>query len=683
MEDLNVTNYTADVVKKKKKTGVIIGVAAAVLVGGSGVAYAAVPVVHNTVNMAVMSPEKYCESVYENSIDKCIKDYEPIIQAAEKITGGSMTMTVEPDSDTMSMVESYIGNEIFDKLSISIDGSRNDSSMSGALTLSADDKEVISANVLGFSESGKIYAQVPGLSDKYLYVDCNDTFGEDVGQLYKNNMKKVDPSVYSDYKDLFNKYSKKFIKVIDKGTSKLEKGVEGKAADVNYKYNQVTTVLKADDLNPFIQELAEEIKNDEKLKGLIEKTYGKKFLDEIYDEVDNTDSDHDSCKVENDITVKTLIDQEGTIRGIDFSQDEDQIGFISAKEDKNVGFELLSSNQAVISVKAEQKDDSYTGTLTVNHEEENCVIDFKDLEVVNDMYINGSVSMDLSELTDNQFKTLALSFKAVDNGQNISTDISGVGKFSFDFLTSKESKKDAEEPRDAINVKDINEYLDGVDVEAYLNEASEKLGFTYDQLETIVQGIQSMFGIDDHSQQYNDDDYDYNYDDDDFNFDDDSSIDSDSDASLDDDFSNGYVDIKQPFEDIKFVINGKEAQLPAITAEMMPEGTSDKKIAGGEFESVSNQDSTFSMSFQNPSSDEQPAYQCELFSISSTSENVNFSVNTIKVGSTIADLKMRFPDAQVNDDTTSLLISDSTTQSGTIGISIDDGVVTGITCYFM
>ncbi len=192
MENINVTNYTADVVKKKKKTGVIIGAAAAVLVGGSGVAYAAVPVVHNTVNMTVMSPEKYCIDVYENSIDKCFKEHDGQIQAGKKISGGSFTMTVEPDSDTMSLIESQLGQEIFDKLSISVDAKTGDSSVSGKLSLSADDKEVASANYFGFSESGKIYAQVPGLSEKYLYADCNDLMGDDFSQSYIKRMKKTD-----------------------------------------------------------------------------------------------------------------------------------------------------------------------------------------------------------------------------------------------------------------------------------------------------------------------------------------------------------------------------------------------------------------------------------------------------------------------------------------------------------
>ncbi len=55
----NNSEIIANVVPKKKKTGVIAGAAAAVVLGGSGVAYAAVPAVHNTVNMAVMKPEKY------------------------------------------------------------------------------------------------------------------------------------------------------------------------------------------------------------------------------------------------------------------------------------------------------------------------------------------------------------------------------------------------------------------------------------------------------------------------------------------------------------------------------------------------------------------------------------------------------------------------------------------------
>ena len=546
MDNLNVTNYSADVVTKKKKPGVIIGVAAAVLVGGSGVAYAAVPVVHNTVNMAVMSPEKYCIDVYENSIDKCFKEYDEKTEVGKKLSGGNFKFTFEPDSDSISLVESQLGNELFDKISISVDAKTNDSSVSGKVLLSADDKEVASANYLGFSESGKIYAQVPGLSEKYLYADCNELLGEDFSETYKNILKKADPEIYNDYKELLETYSKDFIKIIPKGTSELEKGIEGKVADVNYKYNQVTTVLKADDINPFIQDFTNKIKNDQKIKDLCENIYGKSLTEEIFNNISDSS---DIEKVEKDVTVKTYIDAEGTIRGIDLNDGVNQLGFVVAKDGKNIGFELQCSNKAVVSLKAVQSGDSYTGTLTTTGEYEDSdqlVINFENFEVVDDMYINGSISTDLSEFTDDQFNNLSLSFNATENGQNVSTEIPGVGKFSVDLSTSNGDQQGVEEPEDAVSVEDIDQYLEGVDTRKYLDETLGKLGLTYEQVESLVQGIQSIYGMSNYS-----DDYEYDFDDDDFNYDDDLNYDDDFNYD-DDDFNFDDTDFSFDDSDINF-----------------------------------------------------------------------------------------------------------------------------------
>ena len=63
----------ADVVSapaNKTGKGTVIAAAAAVVIGGAGIACATVPAVRNAIRMAVMKPDDYCAYVYQRTFDR-------------------------------------------------------------------------------------------------------------------------------------------------------------------------------------------------------------------------------------------------------------------------------------------------------------------------------------------------------------------------------------------------------------------------------------------------------------------------------------------------------------------------------------------------------------------------------------------------------------------------------------
>ena len=443
--DDNMQNYQSEVTgivkKSKKPIAIIAAVTAVVLVGGCGVAYATVPVVQNTVKMAIMSPEKYCADVYDNCIDKLKEDtdkkYKRISDGDDSIENISVstTLNAELSGTVMSLVEDQLGYEIFDKLSLSADiySDMADSTGEIKLNIKADDNSVITANVIADLKEEMIYYQIPEMSDKYISTDLSGSIGD--MDISEEGLRLTTDLSIDDFDDVLPRYAEILTEIIKNSECELEKGCEGSVRGVDYKYNKIITTLDQDDYEDLLNNIADEWEDDDVLKKyyietlkLSEEDY-ETFSDDLRDAADEIKEED----VEN--TVETLVDSEGTIRGITLSDDEtdEELSFVMAKDGNDVAIELNCADEFIVGIDAEEDDDEYTGKLEITSDTESFSLTFKDFKVIDDKFISGSIGCDLSELTDSNMGKINLDFEKVDDAQRVSTEISGVGKFSIDF----------------------------------------------------------------------------------------------------------------------------------------------------------------------------------------------------------------------------------------------------------
>lgn len=686
--DDNMQNYQSEVTgvvkKSKKPVAIIAAVTAVVLIGGCGVAYAAVPVVQNTVKMAIMSPEKYCADVYDNFIDEFKKDTD---EKYKSISGGndnienisvSTTINAELSGTVMSLVEDQLGYEIFNKISLSADiySDMADSTGEIKLNLKADDDSVITANIIADLKNEMMYYQIPEMSDKYISTDLSGSIGD--MDISEEGLRLTTDLSIDDFDDVLPRYAEILTDVIKNGESELEKGCEGTVRGVDYKYNKIITTLDQNDYEDLLNNIADEWEDDDVLKKYYTETL--KMSEEDYDAVSDEIRDAADNIKEDDVenTVETLVDSEGTIRGIIISEEEteDELSFIMAKDGNDVAIELNCADEFIVGIDAEEDNDEYTGKLEVTADTDSLSLTFEDFKVIDDKFISGSIGCDLSEVTDSNLGKINLDFEKVDDTQRISTEINGIGKFSIDI--KQEYNKDKEEiktPENAISSDDMDQYLEDADTEKALSDICDALKIKKEDAETIVQGIMGNFnnGIGGIS------DSDYS---DDIVYSDDSEYSDDFDDSDTYVYDNNDMTVEYSFNALDINLNNEKVVFPVINPSLVPEKSKAAMVEPGEYTNIYEDDQSVSLSLMNNTENQLAVPECSLVGIDIYGDNMNASVNGIKIGSSIEDVKKAFGITDdIASDISSIYVDDSDGTFSSVSIGFEDGIVTNISLY--
>ena len=680
--DDNMQNYQSEVTgvvkKSKKPVAIIAAVTAVVLIGGCGVAYAAVPVVQNTVKMAIMSPEKYCADVYDNFIDEFKKDtdekYKSISGGNDNIENISVSTTVnaELSGTVMSLVEDQLGYEIFNKISLSADiySDMADSTGKIKLNIKADDNSVITANAITDLKEEMIYYQIPEMSDKYISTDLSGSIGD--MDISEEGLRLTTDLSIDDFDDVLPRYAEILTDVIKNSESELEKGCEGTVRGVDYKYNKIITTLDQNDYEDLLNNIADEWEDDDVLKKYYTETL--KMSEEDYDAVSDEIRDAADNIKEDDVdnTVETLVDSEGTIRGIIISEEEteDELSFIMAKDGNDVAIEINCADEFIVGIDAEEDNDEYTGKLEVTADTDSLSLTFEDFKVIDDKFISGSIGCDLSEVTDSNLGKINLDFEKVDDTQRISTEINGIGKFSIDI--KQEYNKDKEEiktPENAISSDDMDQYLEDADTEKALSDICDALKIKKEDAETIVQGIMGNFnnGIGGISDSEYSDDIVYS---DDFD---------DSDTYV---YDNNDMTVEYSFNALDINLNNEKVVFPVINPSLVPEKSKAAMVEPGEYTNIYEDDQSVSLSLMNNTENQLAVPECSLVGIDIYGDNMNASVNGIKIGSSIEDVKKAFGITDdIASDISSIYVDDSDGTFSSVSIGFEDGIVTNISLY--
>jgi len=200
------------------------------------------------------------------------------------------------------------------------------------------------------------------------------------------------------------------------------------------------------------------------------------FAGDDYDEaVENVrhyfdDSMNESC------SLVTYVDARGDIRGASFSVDDtEKAGFITAKSGNNIAVKASADSCSVVVTAAEQ-DEKYTGEFKLNTDDSDMVFSFEDFYVIDEKFISGVISADMSEITDENISTLSLLFEKDGDAQKISTDINDFGNISVLYRNYTESAADIQVPADSIDISNADQYLSEIDTAEFITKLCAALG---------------------------------------------------------------------------------------------------------------------------------------------------------------------------------------------------------------
>ena len=269
--------------KDKKKTGLIIGVAAAAAVA----AIALVLIfcwngVSAFFDRTFLSPEDYLVKVESKAVAELTGELTQaygtsMANTDRKATQMEMQLTV--GDEILSMAEAALqqqGMEMeldwLSDIKLVLDANSNDDAIQASLGIGLGEDTILTADVIYDIAGPVIYMAIPELNDAYMSVDMSDEFsGVDMAGIMKKNMElqeallKAMPSE-AELNDLIDRYVKialSQIKNVEKESDKIT--VDG--------VSQSVVVLKAKitekDLYAIMAEILEEAENDKVLKKVL------------------------------------------------------------------------------------------------------------------------------------------------------------------------------------------------------------------------------------------------------------------------------------------------------------------------------------------------------------------------------------------------------------------------------
>lgn len=476
----NNSEILADVVETKKHTGRVIAAAAAVVVGGSALAYTASPVFRNTVKLACMKPEKYCASVYEKSFDILNREIED--SPYSDANAAEITVSADPDDEMLDGIKSMLGSSMFDVLDFSINAVQDGDKEKAVMSVEADDRHVVSVEAV---KSGTMCCfRIPEASDRYLSYDLKET-----DEFLSIGSEATDISA-GELTDIIRRYDRIVLDYLSASDSSVERRYRGEAEGVSYVYNRIVTSFSPDDMKAIAGRIADEMMNDDALRKAAEDSSETDY-DSLTDSIRHLFDDSDET-----YSLITYVDARGDIRGISFSTDgNEKASYITARNGSNIVMKASYEDDTAVTVTAAEQEGGYTGEFRIKTDDTDQVFYFEDLTVIDNRFISGEISSDISDLTDGKVTKLALLFSKEDDSQKISTDIKGAGSISVLYRSYRTEETDIQIPENTVDMREADKYLMDIDMTKFLTDLYSSLGIDSRALSGLLwnYGASDMF----------------------------------------------------------------------------------------------------------------------------------------------------------------------------------------------
>lgn len=380
--------------KKGKKTGLIIGVAAAAAVA----AIALVLIfcwngVSAFFDRTFLSPEDYLVKVESNAVAELTGEltqaYGTSMANTEK-NAAQMEMHLTVGDEILSLLETALqqqGMEMemdwLSDIKLVMDTNSNDDAVQASLGVGLGDDTILTADVIYDIAGSMIYLAIPEVSDAYLSVDMGEQItGEDVGMIMQKSLKlqrdllKAMPSE-AEMNDMIDRYVKialSQIKNVEKESDKIT--VDG--------VSQSVVVLKAKitekDLYAIAAKMLEEAEDDKVLKKVLtamsdytnamnelsgyayeEVDLYQEFVSTIPDALEELEWLEENADKSNYLKLNVYVDMNGDVRGHELTvytngeKEMDPISYITVVKGNTTYTEAELAEVVITGEKTEKK----------------------------------------------------------------------------------------------------------------------------------------------------------------------------------------------------------------------------------------------------------------------------------------------------------------------------------------
>ncbi|MDE5917473.1 MAG: hypothetical protein K2G62_05035 [Oscillospiraceae bacterium] len=671
-------------VKKKHKALFAAVAAVVVLAGGSAAAYGFIPSVKNTVNMAVMSDDKYYHWVESENAEDTAEDISEIYQKIIDSAANESEFQLKADLNSeaiSSLIESFqngagasgdFASDIKIPESISIDAASKIEEGNATVTYSLKADENALATLNGFIKDTILYYEVPELSKDYLSFNIDDITslmalsGEygptnyNFDDILKNALNGKQFENYftpDELEALLNKYTELVYSNIE--DVKITKGDE---------YNTATANLDLGTLYSIASDFLDEAEND---KTIIDFAVKQGYTEEQYTNAVKALQDQmGDLEVKGGktvLTMKVFIDKSGNICGRSFTDPENttEIKYLCKRDGHDIDLEFLISTvdfDFSVTGDLKEKSDKLNGTINVSVKDEstdtNFAVNIEDLESVgkNKEYLNGTISLDLSSLNAGVY---SLKMDSDGNSQTISTDITvnGTNYAKLSLYTSKKVTSElpafdsSKKTYDIINnTNAMEEYISNADLTGFMNKIGDAFGIS--DLGSMIFGTTNNI------------------------IDVPNPIDvPDPDDDFDDTLSSTY-----DFSKLKFQLNGTDVSFPSkIDGILNYVKVDTDKVAAGDFLFLSSDDYTISVSLDNNGSSDVAPEECVVSGVSIYEGSaLNFTIDGFAIGDDVSKAAEKYG-VKITDDSFGYFnVYDTASSWNTVTFSFSEGKIAGI-----
>lgn len=516
----------------KKKTGAkvaAVGVGAAVLLGGGGVAaYNLSDYVKNQVKLATMDAPEYYEWVMEenaakaaDSIAESYDEYIDLLGKGQKADVAfkyeasdavkELLLTDLPASDETQPIIDLV-NDI-KSVSMGVNAQVKDNNMVGSVYANLNDESLVTIDMAVDYENLACYYRIPELKEQWLGMDLSEAMTQaEADAEFSAVMDKVtafsenpaDILSVKELDELITKYSTLWCS--DVKNAELEKKKDVKIGDITVEYTVITAEIDGKTAYNMLESYVKTASEDKLLKEIVterlEICSGDEF-DTVLDEALTSLEDEKESMTEDDTTIDliTYVDPKGVVRGVSLVDPEgtEVIDYVIGLEDDDVYGELsldLGEDGTYSAVlEAVKKKDAYTGDIEVFAGSDTvATVGFKDLEVVDEKmgYVNGVVSFTLPEIDPIE---LNLSSDGKSQEISLALNIDGTDYGKFIITTSSEEIEKVEMPdvKDAFMIDaetaDLEGYVTEDEAMTFVSDLLAKLGIDEEMAEGLLSGM--------------------------------------------------------------------------------------------------------------------------------------------------------------------------------------------------
>ncbi len=481
------------VVKNKKKpvAAIVAGIVAVAAIG-SGLTYALVPSVRNNVKMAIMGPEKYFAETYKSNIKKSKSDlmenYQLMYDSLDKMQTGTAVkcnVNFEIQSGMKQMLSMANMGEMFNEINFDMYVNMKENKLEETFKIAADGKDVVSASVFGEMKDLILYAQVPDLTANVLKIPYKEMISQQVGYMPEEFQKVFDMD-YSNMKEYFletkqvDEIITRYTDIIIDGITdvEIEKGIEGKVGEIDYKYNKMIANISSKDAAKIADNLIKELENDKVIKKYVVDTYGisesdyATFIEDAKEEIPDLEEITDEK-----IILTTYVDEKGTIQGMEMGEtaEEEMFSMISAESKNQVSMQMNIADEAIVNIDADKDGNKYTGKISCEADGETYSVDFEDLELVDKKYINGVINLDMKQFGVEDMGNIALNFTTDGKSQTVENKMDNMYKLTLKY--EEVSPTDVKIPDENVyGIEEMDKFLGDADINAFLKNIFVKLG---------------------------------------------------------------------------------------------------------------------------------------------------------------------------------------------------------------